>query len=125
MRVFLAGATGVIGVRLVPLLVADGHQVAGMTRSAAKADALRASGAEPVVCSLFDAAALRDAVVAFEAEAVMHQVTDLPDERARIPEFADANARIRREGNPEPDRCGACGWCRPVRRAEHRMDAPS
>jgi nucleoside-diphosphate-sugar epimerase len=61
-RIFVAGATGVIGIRLVPLLVADGHAVAGMTRSPEKAETLRALGAEPVVCDVFDADALRDAV---------------------------------------------------------------
>jgi len=79
MRIFLAGATGVIGVRLVPLLVADGHVVAGMTRSQEKADGLVAIGAEPVVCDVYDAEALREAVVAFGAETVIHQLTDLPD----------------------------------------------
>jgi nucleoside-diphosphate-sugar epimerase len=45
MRVFLAGASGVIGIRLIPLLVADGHAVAGMTRTATKADGLARAGA--------------------------------------------------------------------------------
>ncbi|MPY94686.1 MAG: NAD(P)H-binding protein [Acidimicrobiia bacterium] len=98
MRVFLAGATGAIGSRLVPLLVAEGHQVAGMTRSAAKAGVLRAQGAQPVVCDVFDAEALGDAVVAFGAEVVVHQLTDLPDDAARIVELSAANARIRRDG---------------------------
>lgn len=53
MRVFLAGATGVLGMRLVPLLVAAGHDVAGMTRTPAKTEQLQAMGAEPVVtCSI-------------------------------------------------------------------------
>jgi uncharacterized protein YbjT (DUF2867 family) len=52
MRIFLAGASGVIGARLVPLLVADGHSVVGMTPSPGKAAALRELGAEPVVCQL-------------------------------------------------------------------------
>jgi nucleoside-diphosphate-sugar epimerase len=52
-RIFVAGAIGVIGVRLVPLLVAAGHEVAGMTRSAGKADALRGLGGEPVVCDVY------------------------------------------------------------------------
>ena len=98
MRIFLAGATGVIGVRLVPLLVADGHVVAGMTRSQEKADGLVAIGAEPVVCDVYDAEALRETVVAFGAETVIHQLTDLPDDEASIPGFEAANARIRREG---------------------------
>ena len=98
MRIFLAGASGVIGVRLVPLLVAGGHEVAGMTRSPGKKNALRALGAEPVVCDVFDAEALREAVVGFGTEAVVHELTDLPDDPARIPEMATANSRIRREG---------------------------
>jgi nucleoside-diphosphate-sugar epimerase len=95
MRVFVAGASGVIGVRLVPLLVEAGHEVAGMTRSPEKVERLRNLGAEPVVCDVFDAAALREAVVAFEPEAVVNELTDLPDEPAAT---NDANARMRRLG---------------------------
>jgi nucleoside-diphosphate-sugar epimerase len=51
-RIFLAGASGVIGRRIVPRLVADGHEVAGMTRSELNVDLLRALGAEPVVCEV-------------------------------------------------------------------------
>jgi nucleoside-diphosphate-sugar epimerase len=98
MRVFLAGATGVIGVRLVPLLVAEGHEVAGMTRSPGKVASLRELGAEPVVCDVFDASALTEAVGAFGPDLVMHQLTDLPDELDRIAEFAARNNRIRTEG---------------------------
>ena len=58
MRVFIAGATGVIGIRLLPLFVADGHEFTGMTRSDQKVDALRALGAEPAVCDVYDADAL-------------------------------------------------------------------
>ena len=98
MRVFLAGASGVIGVRLIPLLVRDGHEVAGMTRSPGKTAALRELGAEPVVCDVFDAGALAQAVTAFGPELVMHQLTDLPDRAGQIPEFAARNNRIRTEG---------------------------
>jgi uncharacterized protein YbjT (DUF2867 family) len=98
MRIFLAGASGVIGLRLVPLLGAAGHAVAGMTRSPAKVGLIEELGAEPVVCDVFDAAALRDAVVAFDPELVMHQLTDLPDTVDQIAEFADSNNRIRTEG---------------------------
>lgn len=98
LRIFVAGATGVIGVRLVPLLVAAGHTVAGMTRTAAKAGALRALGAEPVVCDVYDAEALTAAVVAFAPQAVIHELTDLPDDAAQIAAGRMANARIRREG---------------------------
>lgn len=98
MRIFLAGASGVIGVRLIPLLVRDGHQVAGMTRSPGKAAALRELGAEPVVCDVFDASALVEAVTAAGPELVLHQLTDLPDQPGRIAEFAPRNNRIRTEG---------------------------
>jgi len=97
-RIFVAGASGVIGSRLVPLLVADGHAVAGMTRSTHKADLLRELGAEPVVCDVFDADALTRAVIAFAPDIVFHQLTDLPDNAADIPAFSERNNRIRGEG---------------------------
>jgi nucleoside-diphosphate-sugar epimerase len=97
-RIFLAGATGVIGVRLVPLLVEAGHQVAGMTRSASKADLVRSLGAEAVVCDVFDQGELVRAARAFEPEMVMHQLTDLPDSVNDIASFAARNDRIRTEG---------------------------
>jgi uncharacterized protein YbjT (DUF2867 family) len=97
-RIFLAGATGVIGVRLVPILVAEGHDVSGMTRSPAKADILRELGADPVVCDVYEADALRDAVVDTGAQVIVHLLTDLPDDEAEIPRYTEANARIRREG---------------------------
>ena len=98
MRIFLAGASGVIGVRLIPLLVRDGHEVAGMTRSSGKTAKLRELGAEPVVCDVFDAGALARAVAAFGPELVMHQLTDLPDQADQIAGFAARNNRMRTEG---------------------------
>jgi nucleoside-diphosphate-sugar epimerase len=98
MRIFVAGASGVIGVRLVPLLVAAGHEVVGMTRSPDKADQLRTLGAQPVVCDVYDADPLRDAVVQFEPDAVMHQLTDLPDDVSQLSEFGARNDRMRTEG---------------------------
>ena len=98
MRIFLAGATGVIGVRLVPLLVASGHVVAGMTRSASKEGLLRELGAEVVVCDVFEADALLQNVVKFRPDMVIHELTDLPDDASRIRESAAANIRIREEG---------------------------
>jgi nucleoside-diphosphate-sugar epimerase len=97
-RIFVAGASGVIGSRLVPLLVADGHAVAGMTRSTHKADLLRELGAEPVVCDVFDAGALTRAVAAFAPDIVFHQLTDLPDDASDIAAFSERNNRIRGEG---------------------------
>ncbi|WP_167474634.1 NAD-dependent epimerase/dehydratase family protein [Nocardia arthritidis] len=98
MRIFLAGATGVIGIRLVPLLIAAGHEVAGMTRSPDKAGALRAAGVEPVVVDVYDPAALSAAVVAYAPDLVMHQLTDLPNDPARLDAARANNARIRTEG---------------------------
>ena len=98
MRIFVAGATGVIGIRLVPLLVAAGHTIAGMTRTPAKADGLRAAGAAPVVCDVFDRVALTAAVETFAPNLVMHQVTDLPDDVSQIAQFLAANRRVRSEG---------------------------
>jgi nucleoside-diphosphate-sugar epimerase len=97
-RIFLAGATGVIGRRIVPLLREAGHDVAGTTRSEANVATLQALGAEPVVCDVFDAAALREAVTGFGPDLVMHQLSDLPDDAGRIRESGGANAHIRREG---------------------------
>jgi nucleoside-diphosphate-sugar epimerase len=98
MRIFLAGASGVIGLRLVPLLVAQGHQVVGMTRSAEKADRLRDLGAEPVVCDVFDAAKLSTVVTEAAPELMMHQLTDLPDTADQISQFRERNDRVRIEG---------------------------
>lgn len=98
MRIFVAGATGVIGVRVLPLLIGEGHTVAGMTRSPHKSEQLAALGAQPVVCDVFDGPALTRAVTAFGPDAVMHQLTDLPDQRDDLPGFAARNDRMRTEG---------------------------
>lgn len=100
MRIFFAGAGGVIGRRLTPLLVADGHHVTGTTRSADKAGAIARLGATPAVVDVFDAAALRDAVAAARPEAVIHQLTDLASAPG-TPQYDEAlkrNARLRVEG---------------------------
>ena len=98
MRIFLAGASGVIGTRLTPMLVKAGHQVAGTTRSAEKAERVRGLGAEPVVVDVYDAGALQAAIVDFSPDLVMHQLTDLPDDASQIAARAAGNARIREEG---------------------------
>ena len=98
MRIFVAGASGVIGARLVPLLVAEGHVVAGMTRSAGKAGLLAGLGAEPVVADVFDTEALTRAVVSFAPEVIFHQLTDLPDNAGEIAAYGDRNDRMRSEG---------------------------
>jgi nucleoside-diphosphate-sugar epimerase len=99
-RIFLAGAGGAIGRRLTPMLVAAGHRVVGTTRSAGKAEAIRALGAEAVVVDAFDAAALARAVEAAAPEIVIHQLTDLPRglDPSKMDEAVRRNARLRTEG---------------------------
>ena len=98
MRVFLAGASGVIGIRVLPLLVRGGDVVAAMTRSVEKTDQLRALGGEPIVCDVYDLEALTEAVTAFAPEAVMHQLTDLPDNPEELADHAARSDRMRSEG---------------------------
>jgi 2-alkyl-3-oxoalkanoate reductase len=98
MKVFVAGASGAIGRPLVPGLVAAGHEVTGMTRREERVEAIRAAGARGVVCDVFDAAALRDAVTAAAPEVVVHALTAIPK---RIDWKADplaATNRVRTEG---------------------------
>jgi nucleoside-diphosphate-sugar epimerase len=97
-RVFVAGSTGVIGRRLVLLLIERGHDVAGLTRGEDGATWLRGIGATAVVADVYDAPALTRAVVGFAPEVVVHQLTDLPDAVADIAEYRARNDRIRREG---------------------------
>jgi nucleoside-diphosphate-sugar epimerase len=81
MRVFVAGASGAIGTRLVPQLIAHGHEVIGTFRSAGNAQRLRALGAEPVGLDLLDARAVRKAVIEAEPQAIVHQATALANAR--------------------------------------------
>jgi nucleoside-diphosphate-sugar epimerase len=100
MKVFVAGATGAVGRRLVPLLVASGYDVAGMTRSSEKADSLKAVGAEPVVADALDRAAVMRAVTRAGAEVVIHHMTGLTGMKSLKKfdrEFALTN-RLRTEG---------------------------
>lgn len=77
MRIFVAGATGAVGRKLVPLLIAMGHSVIGSTRRAAKAGMLKELGAEPAIADGLDAASMRGAVTAARPDVVIHQMTDL------------------------------------------------
>jgi 2-alkyl-3-oxoalkanoate reductase len=99
MRVFVTGATGVVGRRAVPLLVAAGHAVTAVGRSQPKRDALRAAGATPVDVDLFDAAALRRAVAGHEA--VVNLATHIPPSSTAmlLPWAWRENDRVRREGS--------------------------
>jgi nucleoside-diphosphate-sugar epimerase len=100
MRVFLAGATGVIGRPLTRLLVEGGHEVTGMTRSEAKVDLLREAGAVPVVCDALWRDELREAVASASPEVVIHQLTDIPAviEPRKMEEQFAGNDRLRTEG---------------------------
>ena len=100
MRIFLAGGSGVLGRRLVPMLVARGHQVTATTTSAAKLGLLRGLGAEGVVMDGLDAAAVGEAVAAARPDVITHQMTALSGKaNPRRPElfFAGTN-RLRSEG---------------------------
>jgi 2-alkyl-3-oxoalkanoate reductase len=77
MKVFVAGASGALGVQLVPKLVAAGHEVVGMTRTASKQDGLRALGARPVVADALDPEAVTRVVGEAEPEVIVHQLTAL------------------------------------------------
>jgi nucleoside-diphosphate-sugar epimerase len=100
MRIFLAGAGGVIGRRLTPMLVRAGHTVVGTTRSADKSSAIAKLGAEPVVVDVFDAGALGRTMKSAAPQVVMHQLTDLPfaPNTPRYEEGLERNSRLRVEG---------------------------
>jgi nucleoside-diphosphate-sugar epimerase len=100
MRVFVAGATGVIGQPLLKLLCAAGHDVTGTTRSAGKLPLIEAEGARGVVADAFDAQALRGAMIEAKPDAVIHQLTDLPDvsDPAQMAVVREKNSRLRIEG---------------------------
>lgn len=77
MHVFLAGATGVLGRRITPLVIAGGHRVTGLARSSGSAERLRAWGAEVALADATDEPALVAAVAAAGPDVVMNQLTDL------------------------------------------------
>jgi nucleoside-diphosphate-sugar epimerase len=77
MKVFVAGATGVLGRALVPLLVARGDEVVGMTRSASRQDLVRSLGARPVVADALDPDAVARVVASAEPEVIVHELTAL------------------------------------------------
>jgi 2-alkyl-3-oxoalkanoate reductase len=100
MRVFVTGATGALGSRLLPLLVAAGHSVVGLTHTAAKSQAIARAGAEPIVADGLDASAIRTVVVNAAPEVIVHEMTALrgmSDMRHFDRSFALSN-RLRTEG---------------------------
>jgi nucleoside-diphosphate-sugar epimerase len=100
MNIFVAGATGVIGQPLLKLLRDAGHTVIGTTRSQSKVAMIEALGARAVVADVFDADALRQAVIAAKPGVVVHQLTDLPDviDPADRAAMSERNSRLRIEG---------------------------
>src|SRR4051794_12849727 len=98
MRIFVAGATGAVGKRLVPLLVENGHEVTGMTRS--RRELVEELGGTAVVADALDRAAVEQAVVAARPDVIVHQLTAIPagmGMRNIDREFAQTN-RLRTEG---------------------------
>ena len=104
MRVFLAGGTGVIGRRLVPQLVARGHQVTATTTSPAKLGLLKQLGADAVVMDGLDAVSVGEAVAEARPDAIVHQMTAISVAHAGKPDFKHfdrwfaTTIRLRTEG---------------------------
>jgi nucleoside-diphosphate-sugar epimerase len=96
MRVFIAGAAGAVGSRLVPLLAAAGHEVIGTSRSADRLAAIEAAGARGVVMDALDAASVRAAVLDARPDAIVHELSALggvaPDLKHFDEQFAGTNA---------------------------------
>jgi 2-alkyl-3-oxoalkanoate reductase len=112
-KVFVAGATGVLGGALVPQLVARGHEVVGMTRSAARQELVRSLGARPVVADALDPSAVARAVASAEPEVIVHQLTALSGEmslrEARHPERSSAFTMTNRLRSEATDHLLAAG----------------
>ncbi|MFD4326313.1 NAD-dependent epimerase/dehydratase family protein [Nocardioides sp. NPDC058538] len=101
MRIFIAGGTGAVGVRMVPLLVAAGHEVYGSTRHDAGREALAAMGATGIVMDPLDTQSVHDAVAKAEPEVVVHQLTALGSLSGNLKKFDHDFAmtnRLRTEG---------------------------
>lgn len=98
MKVFVAGATGVLGRPLVPMLVAAGHEVTGTTRSPNRVASIDATGARGIVCDALDRDAVHRAVAESAPEVVIHQLTALPDKFAELRRGSEPTNRLRRDG---------------------------
>jgi 2-alkyl-3-oxoalkanoate reductase len=123
MRVFVAGASGILGRRLVPQLIDAGHEVVGTHTTPARADLVRALGAKPVLLDLLDAQAVRRAVLESEPEAIVHEATALANAkfgRSLDTTFAGTNA-LRTQGT---DALLAAAWEVGVRRFVAQSFAP-
>ena len=96
MRVLIAGATGAVGHRLVPLLVAAGHQVTGLTRTSAKTAEIERAGATALVADAFDGPLVRRLVLEARPEVVVHEMTALAD-------ASDLTRQLRARDTTVPD----------------------
>jgi 2-alkyl-3-oxoalkanoate reductase len=112
-KVLVAGASGVLGRELVPQLVAGGHELVGMTRSASKQDLVRSLGARPVVVDALDPDAVSEAVASAEPEVIVHQLTALSGPMsirdARHPERSSAFTMTNRLRTEATDHLLAAG----------------
>jgi len=100
MKIFVAGATGALGMQLVPQLVANGHDVVGMTRTESKQDLVWSLGARPAVADALDPDAVAQAVAEAEPEVIVHQLTALSGslDMRKVAEFFAVTNRLRTEG---------------------------
>lgn len=100
MKIFIAGATGVIGRQLLPRLTEAGHEVTAITRSQDRVEQIRKYGARPVVGDVFDRDRLEQAVAAAKPELVIHQLTNLPQriDPRRIKQVMAQTNKLRTEG---------------------------
>ena len=114
MKIFLAGATGVIGRRLIPLLIQAGHFVSGTTRDADKVPALKRTGAQAIVLDAFNQRALHDAVARVKPDVIIHQLTNLPKvfDTAELGAMLNENARLRLEGTRNLTSAARVAGCR-------------
>jgi nucleoside-diphosphate-sugar epimerase len=115
-KIFLAGATGAIGRRLIPLLTNAGHFVSGTTRDADKVPALKRTGAQAIVLDVFNQRALHDAVARVKPDVIIHQLTNLPKvfEPAQLAAMLNENARLRVEGTRNLVSAARVAGCRRV-----------
>jgi nucleoside-diphosphate-sugar epimerase len=100
MRVFVAGASGAVGSRLLPLLLSAGHTVVGLTRNLVNAEAIGRTGAAAAVADALNRAAIVDAVVAAKPDVIVHEMTSLGDanDLRRFDRSFGVTNRLRTEG---------------------------
>lgn len=125
MKILIAGASGAIGLPLVTGLISQGHEVMGMTRSDAGAEALQKLGASSARVSAFDPSGLTNVFRSFRPEVVIDQLTSLPKSPADMPAARDADRKLRIEGGGHLLQAAmACGARRYIQQASGFFLAP-